>query len=53
MSVVSSMIAWAARRTRSSSPSAKTMRRIAERAASKTGRMISADRKTEPSSRVL
>ena len=40
----------AARTTFSSSPSAKTMRRAAVAEASKTGRMIRADRKTELSS---
>ena len=42
----------AARSTRSSSPSAKTIRRVAARAASNTGRMITTERKTEPSSSV-
>ena len=50
LSVISSSIALAQRRTRSSSPSEKMILRVADRAASKTGRMISAERKTDPSS---
>ena len=44
MSVMSSSMALAQRRTRSSSPSAKMMRRVFERAASNTGRMRRAER---------
>ncbi len=50
LSVVSSSMAWAVRRTRSSSPSAKTMRRSAVDAASNTGRISIADLNTDPSS---
>jgi hypothetical protein len=41
-------MALAARRTRSSSPSAKMILRLAVRAASNTGRMIRADLNTLP-----
>ena len=49
-SSVSSSIALAVRSTRSSSPSAKTMRRVASFEASNTGRMMRADLNTDPSS---